>query len=327
VTHAGQELPTGSTFRSPFRGIRLWRMRVLLTGSTGFLGSECLALLRGIPEIMVSTLRTNPGSAPAPSPAPNQYCCTPISPEALTRTIKVPPTHIFHLGALASPERCEVHPEEAHYSNIKVTEALASYARGIGAHLIMTSTDLVFDGLRTGIPGGITEECSPQPVSVYSSSKRSAEEITLGVPKGTVVRLSLLYGRSPANALGTTAWMEQGFQEKREVTLFYDEFRTPIHVRDAAAFLLKVACDGLTGVWHCGGPERLSRVEFGSRIAAALGCDAPRILKVSRLSHKNPPQRPEDVSLNSERLWSATGILPRTVADALSPQFEDFGTS
>lgn len=292
-------------------------MDILLTGSTGFLGSEVLALLSQQGEITTSVLRTTSTQRATPTGLRAYAPHAPLSVDLLHKTITTPPTHIIHLAALSSPERCETHPEHALYSNVTVTHALASYAAAIGAHMTTASTDLVFDGVGHGIPGGFRESDTPLPSSVYSRSKKAAEEETLNTALGAVVRLSLLYGRSPANAQGTTAWMERGFAEGTAVTLYHDEFRTPLHVRDAARFVLEIARRDLLGVWHCGGPDRLSRVDFGLQIATALGYRDPQIEQMSRYSHPSRPSRPEDVSLNSSLLREATGMAPLSIAAAL----------
>jgi dTDP-4-dehydrorhamnose reductase len=238
----------------------------------------------------------------------------------MERMMSAPPTHIIHLAALSSPERCEEDPAQAVSSNVAMTETIASYADRVGAHLITASTDLVFDGLARGVPGGIPEEIPPCPVSVYAKTKRRAEELTLATKRGTVARLSLLYGSSPARSAGTTAWMERNFHEKVPVRLFHDEFRSPIHVADAARLVCEIARRDLLGVWHCGGPERLSLVVFGTQIAHTCGFTDALIQRVSMLSPPTPPKRPEDVSLDSRRLWKATGITPRTVSEAFSAE-------
>jgi len=101
------------------------------------------------------------------------------------------------------------------------------------------------------------------------------------------------------------------------VPLFEDEFRTPIHVRDAAHAAIQISRTKARGVWHCGGQERLSRVQFGMKVAHAYGFDETLIRPTTRLSHTSPPPRPEDASLNSHALWREIQFTPKTVEAAL----------
>ena len=62
---------------------------------------------------------------------------------------------------------------------------------------------------------------------------------------------------------------------------------------------LAVAAADCAGVLHLGGPERLSRLEMGQRLARTLGC-AARIVPAGR-NDGQPEPRPRDVSLDSSR--------------------------
>ena len=293
-------------------------MHVLLTGASGFLGSSCLELLLQQPTVAITALRS--GETPIPLPFPVREVVAPRTLDyrslasALVTTL---PTHIIHCAAISSAERCEQNPEAATRANVEVTAMLARYAADIGAHLTAISTDLVFDGRKAPI-SGLCENDQPAPLSVYSHSKHAAEQITLNLLRSAVVRVSLLYGHSPSASKGVLGWIEKSFRERSSLTLFDDEYRTPVHVRDAAISICEIATRSLTGIWHCGGPARLSRVEFGRQIAASLDYDSSLIQARSRLTHPAHPQRPEDVSLNSDKLGEALGRSPLSVFSALS---------
>jgi dTDP-4-dehydrorhamnose reductase len=157
---------------------------------------------------------------------------------------------------------------------------------------------------------------------VYARTKRAAEMLVLESGRGSVVRASLIYGHSPSPAKGVLGWMERAFKDRASLKLFYDEYRTPIHVQDLSAMLLMVSRLKLLGIWHCGGPERLSRVEFGEQVAEGLGYEKSLIVPTSRQDPAISPARPEDVSLNSAKLIDATGIIPLDVASALATYCE-----
>jgi dTDP-4-dehydrorhamnose reductase len=293
-------------------------MHVLLTGASGFLGSACRNLLAQRSDIQVSLLRSGYGpklSAPPDSSleAPSSLSVDELARESGSRAI----THIIHVGALSSPEVCEREPERAHHSNVRFTEMLTKFAARSGAHLTTVSTDLVFDGTKAPL-AGLTEGDTPHPISVYARSKHSAENATLHTPSNTVIRMALLYGHSASRSRGVLGWMEEAFKKREPLTLFNDEYRTPVHVMDAAHAVLALSERALPGIWHCGGPARLSRVEFGTLVAKALRCDPALIRPTSRLTNATGPARPEDVSLNSDKLWSTLGKEPRGVVEALS---------
>ena len=301
------------------RGARysLAPMDVLLTGASGFFGSVCAELLAHQKDTRLYLLRSGAGDD-EPSIKTHTFRAPPsLSVNDLSNTLRATSiSNIIHIGALASPEACEKNPSQANISNVLFTEMLSSYALTTGAHLTTISTDLVFDGGKAP-PEGFCERDLPCPCSVYSRSKLAAEEATRKNSSHAVVRVALLYGNSPSQSKGFLGWMRRAFTGGNPVSLFEDEFRTPIHVRDAARAVLEVARHKLHGIFHCGGPERLSRVDFGKRVAEVYGFEAPLIRPTTRLSHTIPPLRPEDVSLNSHALFDTLGFTPRPVEEAL----------
>ena len=93
-------------------------------------------------------------------------------------------------------------------------------------------------------------------------------------------------------------------RQGKTITLFEDEWRTPLSLATAARALLALVPADVRGLLHIGGPERLSRLEMGQRLAAYLGVDPARILAASRESMKAAEPRPRDLSLDSSR-WRA----------------------
>lgn len=292
-------------------------MHILLSGASGFLGSACVDLLSRLPEIELSVVRSSQvecvlplGSREIllPDVQDRRYLERALSPRL--------PTHIIHVAALSSPSACENYPELAARANVDFTNTLLEIGASAGAHVLVTSTDLVFDGAAAPL-GGFSESDEPNPISVYSCSKFEAENLTRSYQAGCVVRLSLLYGHTLSKSRGVLGWMEEQFHARQELALFKDEFRTPVHVADAAHAIVELSRTSQTGLFHCGGPERMSRVDFGVAVAEALGYDSSLVVPTLRGAVPTSPARPADVSLNSELLAGSMGFSPRRVRDAL----------
>ena len=98
--------------------------------------------------------------------------------------------------------------------------------------------------------------------------------------------------------------------------LFADEWRTPLDLATAAKALVALAASDETGIFHVGGPERLSRLEMGQRLARGLGLDARSVRAARRSGVPAPEPRPEDVSLDSSR-------FRRAFAGLAFPSFEE----
>src|SRR5690606_6171868 len=94
----------------------------------------------------------------------------------------------------------------------------------------------------------------------------------------------------------------------QRLPLYTNEYRTPLHAADAAEALGElVLAETGPGLLHVAGPERLSRWEFGRRVAAALGLDPAGLDPVEC----QDALRPRDVALRGR--WP----VRRPLADML----------
>lgn len=219
------------------------------------------------------------------------------------------PTHVLHLAALSTVAGCQAQPELARRVNVQASGELARLSRAAGARFVLASTDLVFGG--DAAPYAI--DAQPAPRQAYGLSKWRAEQEVLGVGgEVAVARLALLFGPTLGSGRG---WFEQQLQALdlpgAPLPLFRDEWRTPLDYASAARGLLElVEARPATGLWHLGGPERLSRWEMGLRLARFLGRSPERFAGVSRDEIAAPEPRPADVSLDSSRWRSAFPHAP-----------------
>lgn len=301
-------------------------MRILISGCSGFLGScvvQQLVRFQGKENPLSESthlvaLRASARESTLPLGSEEVFlhdCAT--LPQVEQRLTSNPPTHILHLGALASAASCEQDPTRAHLANVAFTRMMVALAERFGAHILFASTDLVFEGASGCRDGGFDEYAPPSPISVYARTKRIAEQDVVSYPLGAVVRLSLLYGHTLSTSRGVLGWIEDTLRTTAPLELFRDEFRTPLYVEDAARAILGVSERQLTGIWHCGGPERLSRVAFGRLVAEMGGFSSNGIVERDRAEVLSQPARPEDVSLNSARLFNTLAFQPHAVRAGL----------
>jgi dTDP-4-dehydrorhamnose reductase len=176
------------------------------------------------------------------------------------------------------------------------------------------STDLVFSGERPFF----REDDPAQPASVYGATKREGEQAVLGLcADAAVARVALVsghgYGRHPT-ASESIAWALRAGGRPR---LFTDQYRTPVDPESVADALVSLLHGSRGGLYHLGGPERLSRFELGLRVAAIHGLDARRIEPVRQGEVALTAPRPSDVSLDSSRARDLLAWLPRPVDDAI----------
>jgi dTDP-4-dehydrorhamnose reductase len=204
------------------------------------------------------------------------------------------PRLVIHCAAMSKTVECQANPEKARKVNVEATGFLAGLAAE--ADFIFFSTDMVFDGRK----GNYAESDGVNPLSVYGETKVEAEKIISGNRRHVVVRTSLNSGASPSG----TAYNEQFrgvWAAGKPLTLFRDEFRSPISATVTARAVLEMAAQPQGGVWHLAGAERLSRLQIGQLLAARHPELAARLESGSRLEYQGAP-RPEDTSLNCAKV-------------------------
>lgn len=209
------------------------------------------------------------------------------------------PTVILHSAALSDPVHCEQHPAEAAALNLGGTMWISQWASRNGAFLVHLSTDLVFDGQQ----GNYREADDPRPISVYGWTKLASELAVRGSEAPwTIVRTSLVYGRSPGHDRGADEKLVLAWQAGRETPLFVDEYRNPTAVGELAQVILELVRRRATGVWHVAGAECVSRWELGARVAAHLGYS--KALLIPRKIAELPcvPPRSPNTTLNLDKL-------------------------
>jgi dTDP-4-dehydrorhamnose reductase len=207
------------------------------------------------------------------------------------------PDVVVHGAALATVSACQREPARAEQFNAHGSALLAELAEHAKARLLHISTDMVFDGER----GGYREDDAVAPLSVYGRTKAAGERAVLAGSRNLVVRVSLLFGPT---LIGRPSFFDEqvsALREGRPIPLFHDEWRTPLSLLVAARGLLALAVSDSVGLIHMGGPQRLSRLEMGQRLAAFLHHDPAPIVSAPRLSAPAAEPRPRDLSLDSSR--------------------------
>jgi len=219
---------------------------------------------------------------------------------------KVQPDMVVHAAAHSQPDECERNPSAAVDVNVWGTANVATAARGNGARFVQISTDLVFDGKS----GSYREEDPVSAVNVYARSKIEAERAALEAePASVILRTALIYGRGPAAHPGFLGTVIANWQAGRPMRFYRDQYRTPV-----AAFWIAVVVNrllelpSLRGVFHVGGADRVSRLEFARLLGTVMGAD-PRLIEEGSVNDPGTGVlRGADCSLVCEKLERTTGL-------------------
>lgn len=311
-------------------------LRVLVTGASGFVGGH-IAL--GLAENSLHVIASG-GLHECPlevrCAAEQTLSFNLQSQESILKLFEdARPDAIVHAAALANPSACEKNPEEARLVNVEGMKNLLAVFKSLPSKplFIYISTDLVFDG-GCAPEGGFHEEDEARPISVYGKSKLEAERILLNeYEKAFVARICLVYGNELGGRQGFLTWILGALKESKPLTLFVDEFRTPIYASDVNGSIIEILSryernetslslllnysKPHARVFHVPGSERISRYDFAKKLIKITGHPekllVPRSLKDVSLANPRSP----DVSLCGEKIRHILGIRTLDVNEGL----------
>ena len=213
---------------------------------------------------------------------------------------------------MTDPNFCQQNRALSHNINTQVPINIADLCSGLDIPCLFTSSDLVFDGLTPPY----SEDDEPSPLSFYGEQKALAEAgMKDRYPSTVICRMPLMFGDPGPVAANFVQRMVHAIQAGETINLFADEFRTPVSGRDAAKGLL-IALDRLPGMIHLGGPERISRYEFGKLLSETFRLSTARLNPCRQEDLKMPAPRPPDVSLDSSKA-TALGFSPKSLKEEM----------
>jgi len=254
------------------------RMRVLVTGGAGFVGSHVVdaLLARGDEVHVVDNLSTGSRENLAAGAELHELDIRDPAIEALGAELRL--DVVFHLAAQAdvgtSVERPTFDAEVNVIGTVRVLEA----ARAAGARVVFTSSGGTIYG-ECDEPA--TEDHPRVPLAPYGVSKLAGEEYLAGWNRlyGTnhvVLRLANVYGprQLPALEGGVIAIFLDRFARGETAQIFGDGSveRDFVHVSDVAAAFLRAAETG-TGTYNVGTGVATSILDLYRLCATAAGVD------------------------------------------------------
>ena len=227
---------------------------------------------------------------------------------------------VINAGGSCALKACELDPEMAQQLNVRNVDALLDAIEGTDVRLIHLSIDLVYSGAGQG---GHVEADPADPVTVYGRTMVEAEQLVLRRrPDSCILRISLPMGISFNGHAGAIDWIQHRFANHRPATLYFDEVRTPTYVECLNEVIEDVIVSDMSGIYHCGGPRRLSLYEIAQIVNRVGGYDPDLLIGCPRIEAGPMPPRAGNVTMNSDKLTAALGrqpFQPWPLADSMVP--------
>ena len=208
---------------------------------------------------------------------------------------------------------CELDSRLAWRTNVEGMITLLSIVVERQVRLVHTSIDLVFGGneyAQADWPG-YCEHDPTDPVTVYGKTMVAAEQLLLdSMPAACTLRISLPMGVSFNGHAGAIDWIQSRFAKQRPATLYFDEVRTPTYTDCLNSVYETLLANQLAGLYHAGGPRRLSLYQIAQVINRVGGYDPELLMGCPRIEAGPIPPRAGNVSMDSTRLTTVLGYEP-----------------
>lgn len=175
--------------------------------------------------------------------------------------------------------KCEENPLHAYNVNVFGVYNLAKEAKKRKIPLVLLSTGAVFSG---GAEDSFSEESIPNPLNIYGQTKYLAEIIILGSSdKNLIVRTGWVFG-ADKNSKKKNIFdkMLDSAVEGREIKATYDQYGSPVYIKDLISELKKLISKDYSGIYHIINFGRVSAADFIETATSYLK-NKPKINKVS----------------------------------------------
>lgn len=226
------------------------------------------------------------------------------------------PEVVVHTAAISTPASADTIPSELVYkTNVQATAEIARICTALKAKLIYTSTDLVYAGYRGSL---LTETAKLVPASLYAETKLLGERKVLKFCENYIIlRTALMYG-IPKGHTGTFFYeMLRNLRNGNKVNLFTDQYRSPLSLADAAKIISGLLIPEIRNeIINFGGPERISRYDFGKLTCKIFGMDESLLNPITM--EQVPQVIPvADVSMDISKLQKL-GLAPSPLEEAIA---------
>ena len=260
-------------------------MRVLVTGAGGQLGRELVDVFDGWDVVAADRARLDVADR-----------------DAVVGTItSLRPEVVVHGAAWTAVDACEGDVGRALAVNALGTRHVADGARRVGAHVVLVSTDYVFDGT---LDRPYDEWDATNPQSVYGRSKRAAE-LELD-PGWAVVRTSWVFGRHGSNIVKTVLRLASASPDG-ELRFVDDQRGCPTAAADLAAVIAPLAVGRFPGTFHVTNQGPTTWFRFARDVLSCAGHDPARVVPVTTAELGRPAPRPANSVLATNAL-AAVGL-------------------
>lgn len=262
-------------------------MKVLITGSTGLLGTDLIEVCSQENEVIaLSSKHFNI-----------------IDLHTTRREIMlVKPDVVIHLAAFSDVDKCEMDKNAAFTVNSLGTRNVSIAAEEIGASILYVSTDYIYDGQKS-LP--YYEYDSANPLNIYGRSKYEGENFVRSIcRKYYIVRTSWLFGFHGKNFVRSILELAKSDAKLKVVN---DQVGSPTYTPDLASAINQLINSGCYGTYHITNNGFTSWYDFAKLILSTSKISNAEILPITTEELNRPALRPKN-SMMEKFYWKLNGF-------------------
>ena len=282
-------------------------MKILITGVNGLVGNSLYKLLEESDHIVYSSSRNIEGLAKYKVDITNKN-------EVDSFFESEKQDLVINSAAMADVDLCEEERELCWKVNVEGVQNLVDMCNRYGSHLTHISTDYIFDGKKES--GIYLENDKPNPQGYYAESKLEGERIILDSNiSHSILRTILVYGLH--NKPNIITFLKSYLEEGKSVNLVSDQVRMPTFVDDLSRACISASEKKARGVFHICGPEQMSYLDIGNRIAEYFSFDKSLINHVQTKDLNQKAKRPFRTGFDLQKSKEKLNYIPTNFEDSL----------
>ena len=290
-------------------------VKVVITGSNGLLGQSLLQVLLKEKDAY-EVYGFSRGENRSGRGDFNYISIDLTNEEKLKNSLQeIQPHFIINTAAMTQVDDCENQKAACDLLNVSVVKWLSESSQKLNTHLIHISTDFIFDGKQ----GNYKETDEPNPISYYGLSKLKSEEILVNSRIDfTILRTILVYGKVfDMSRSNIVLWVKQMLEQRKEITIVDDQFRTPTYVQDLA-MACKISIDKKAkGIYNISSNELLSVFKIAQEIADAFDLDRNLIKPISTSTLNQTAPRPAKTGFDLSKTNKELEFYPKSFKEDL----------
>ena len=288
------------------------KLRLLVTGANGLLGSNLVLSYKSHFEIYGTSLHAPPAQFQG-----HEFFPLDLTEFELVNQLLafIKPHFVIHTAALTDVDFCEQNPKMANLVNQKVTAHIAQQCKNLRSKLVFISSDAVYD---SGLPtrrNSETAEVKAQ--NYYTETKLWAEREIQDILSDSLIIRTCLYGWNLQNKMSFSEFILDAILRNKRIQLFEDVFFSPTLVNDLADALKQLMELNSSGIFNIGASDFLSKYHFGLKLAEIFKLSSQSIESTSIIKKNLSARRPMNPSTDITKLCQSLNRQMPTVHEGL----------